>query len=461
MPAPTIPSTGPVDMGTIRNAFPGLSNPPNLAGFFGMHPSLPGTAGSSISFGQFHGLTAVSPTFSFSNASLSNGTVTTSNGALVISGSASVSQSLSGLISLSNYLCFVTYNAPVTFALSNGSSLPINVSLGSNGIMAHALTAGVTSTTFVIATNRWGNISHIPLVYTVSDAGLYAFTSFTFTSAGQNFDIGPTLAMCKSSYSSVTWVNDPSLFNMQTQGIQRWTVPKTGAYRIIAAGAQGGAGTGGRGIILQMDATLTMSTVISILVGQCGGIVSSGGGGGGTFVVIGSTPIIIAGGGGGCCTSGYGDTTFAAATINTSGQPGTGSLPAPYSGGGGANGGGGGGDYFDGGGGGAGFTGGGGQNNRGYGGGVSFMNGGQGGSGESAYAAKGGFGGGGAAGNGTQPPNYYGGGGGGGGYSGGGGCNSGALFRVGGGGGSYGMNTLTNMGANAGVNGHVQISLLA
>ena len=167
MPTPTIPSTGKVDMNSIQNAFPGLSNPPNLAEFIGMHPSLPSAAGSSISFGQFHGLTAVSPSFSFSNVALSNGTVTASNGTLMISGTASVSKVLSGSISLSNYLSLVNYNAPVTFALSNGSLLPTGVSLGTNGILSHALTAAVTSTARVIVTNRWGNIASIPLSYNI------------------------------------------------------------------------------------------------------------------------------------------------------------------------------------------------------------------------------------------------------------------------------------------------------
>ena len=167
MPTPTIPSTGPVSMDSIRNAFPGLSNPPNLAEFIGAHPSLPTTAGSSISLGQFHGLTAVSPSFNFSNVALSNGNMTASNGTLVISGSAGVSKALAGSIPLSNYLSLGDFNAPVSFAMSNGSSLPTGVSMGSNGLMTLSLTNAVASTTNVVATNKWGNCVNIPMSYNI------------------------------------------------------------------------------------------------------------------------------------------------------------------------------------------------------------------------------------------------------------------------------------------------------
>ena len=95
-----------------------------------------------------------------------------------------------------------------------------------------------------------------------------------------------------------------------SSGIQKWTVPYTGDYRIEAIGAAGGYDAGrnsaqyrGRGAIMIGTFRLFRSEVIQILVGQEGGINKYGwssGGGGGTFVVRGnSTPLIIAGGGGG------------------------------------------------------------------------------------------------------------------------------------------------------------------
>ena len=98
-----------------------------------------------------------------------------------------------------------------------------------------------------------------------------------------------------------------------SSGIQQWTVPHTGDYRIEAIGAAGGydqrinsSQYRGRGARMIGTFHLNKGEVILVLVGQEGGInkkyVSSGGGGG-TFVVRGAdTPLIIAGGGGGIDT---------------------------------------------------------------------------------------------------------------------------------------------------------------
>ena len=93
-------------------------------------------------------------------------------------------------------------------------------------------------------------------------------------------------------------------------GIQQWTVPYTGDYRIETIGAAGGYGLNsnngqyrGRGARLRGNFRLSKGETIQILVGQEGSINLRGqscGGGGGTFVVRGrNTPLIIAGGGGG------------------------------------------------------------------------------------------------------------------------------------------------------------------
>ena len=130
-----------------------------------------------------------------------------------------------------------------------------------------------------------------------------------------------------------------------SSGIQQWTVPYTGGYRIEAVGATGGynmynnsAQYRGRGARIVGTFNLTEGEIIQILVGQEGGIrkkvlstVSSGavvavggggGGGGGTFVVRGSnTSLIVAGGGGGlrAVTSIH---QGCDANTNTSGNPG-------------------------------------------------------------------------------------------------------------------------------------------
>ncbi|XP_022778637.1 leukocyte tyrosine kinase receptor-like, partial [Stylophora pistillata] len=98
-----------------------------------------------------------------------------------------------------------------------------------------------------------------------------------------------------------------------SSGVQQWTVPYTGDYRIAAVAAAGGYDTynnsvqyRGRGARMIGTFRLNKGEVIQILVGQEGGINTnyySSGDGGGTFVVRGAnTPLIIAGGGGGVCT---------------------------------------------------------------------------------------------------------------------------------------------------------------
>ena len=117
-----------------------------------------------------------------------------------------------------------------------------------------------------------------------------------------------------------------------SSGIQQWTVPHTGDYRIEAIGAAGGydrlinsSQYRGRGARMIGTFRLNKGEVIQILVGQEGGInkrAYSSGGGGGTFVVRGAdTPLIIAGGGGGIDSA---KSTHAGcdASTNTTGNPG-------------------------------------------------------------------------------------------------------------------------------------------
>ena len=115
-------------------------------------------------------------------------------------------------------------------------------------------------------------------------------------------------------------------------GIQQWTVPHTGDYRIEAIGAAGGyekysnrGQYNGRGARMKGTFRLLKGETIKILVGQEGGINtrgSSSGGGGGTFVVRGSnTPLIIAGGGGGI-ENAYSRHSGCDASTGTTGNPG-------------------------------------------------------------------------------------------------------------------------------------------
>jgi hypothetical protein len=291
----------------------------------------------------------------------------------------------------------------------------------------------------------------VAILFTV--AGQVEASIWTFTNAGASGQYGPTQALVDAAYAST---NLNGLVT-SSSGIQSWSIPTTGNYRITAWGAQGASGdsghVGGWGAMIAGDFTLTAGQVIQVAVGQMGIGQSSGnngGGGGGSFVVDASnSPFLIAGGGGGTRTAAY--QNGHPGQISQYGTTGSGSTPA----GGGVLktidlGLGGRAPIWSWGSGGAGFFGNG-ANDYIYGtGGMSWSNGLVGGArictwGNNAF---GGFGGGGA-GNGSY------GGGGGGGYSGGDGG------FIAGGAGSYntGINQLGIIGYNEGY-GEVQFELL-
>lgn len=280
--------------------------------------------------------------------------------------------------------------------------------------------------------------------------GLYAFTTATFTNGGQTGSTGPSLSQARSGLTGPeadSWKNNTSYFNTSS-GIQLWTVPRTGTYRIEVWGARGGSGTGGStgparggyGARMRGDFSLTEGQTIYILVGQQGGDSQAGGGGGGSYVYTNASntlPLISAGGGGA-----YGSSS---GTIGGDGRTETSGGNGVY--GGGTDGNGGSTAYNSGwGGGGAGWLTNGGDG--GVYGGIAYAprNGGNGSSGPFACAGVfSGFGGGGGGG--------CNGGGGGGGYSGGG--------SGGGAGGSW--NGGTNQSNTSGVqndHGKVTITLI-
>ena len=140
---------------------------------------------------------------------------------------------------------------------------------------------------------------------------------------------------------------------MRTQGIQEWTVPRTGKYRIQVYGAGcESINAGGKGAIIGGDFQLNQGEIIKMLVGQQpdgqipngSGVESKGhGGAGGTFVVKqpytdSGSILVIAGGGGG----GYQNANGGTQSANKHGQAGNngGSATSGGSGGSGGNGGG-------------------------------------------------------------------------------------------------------------------------
>lgn len=131
---------------------------------------------------------------------------------------------------------------------------------------------------------------------------LYSFEQATFSTAGAKGPTGPSQSLLDEAYMGTQLEGRVSSVN----GIQKWTVPKSGTYRFEVSGAQGGGSNGGRGSTVSSEITLSQGEELYILVGQRGGLSSQGllysaGGGGGSFVYkdTSSLPLLVAGGGGG------------------------------------------------------------------------------------------------------------------------------------------------------------------
>ncbi len=265
--------------------------------------------------------------------------------------------------------------------------------------------------------------------------------SYTFNTCGVTSQNGPTQAQANTSYTNTNLSGSVTV----TGGIQQFTVPASGLYRILAAGSAAGGNIGAfgfRGRKVQGEIYLNAGQILKILCGQKGVTGStSTGGGGGTYVTTNTNSLLAVGGGGG----GYNTVPTAAFPTSDANYTNNGNAYTGTTGGG--NGGTGGGGGFGGshwGGGGGGFTGNGTSANAcANTGGLSFTNGGTGGG--TCNNSYGGFGGGGGTHGNT------GGGGGGGGYSGGGGSGQTPSNSAGGGGGSY-LSPQTSSNSDQGFN---------
>jgi len=170
------------------------------------------------------------------------------------------------------------------------------------------------------------------LVNPTADAALYSFANHTFTNCSATGNTGPSQASCRSAYST-TWDDSDSNYTV-VNGIQRWTAPASGTYRIKALGATGGGVAGGfygYGASIQGDFTLTQGEVLKVLVGQQGLAVSGygQGGGGGSFVTRSDNSALVIAGGGGSMSNGGGEAGSSRtarecgdASLVTTGKPG-------------------------------------------------------------------------------------------------------------------------------------------
>lgn len=277
--------------------------------------------------------------------------------------------------------------------------------------------------------------------------------SYDFTTAGASGKDGPTQVQLNAEYGST---NLSGAVTSQS-GIQRWIVPNSGAYSILAEGAQGGGAFGGFGASMQGEFTLVAGDTLYIIVGQEGGTTGNNhlAGGGASYVVQGSANniLLIAGGGGGAAISGI--HTGGTVALNGQDADGAGQGLGGLNGQGGSGGscrGGGGAGWFSAGGDGGCVS----QNGQG---GIPFLQGGQGGGLSGTAGEEGGFGGGGSTEGINTSWTYCGGGGG---YSGGGGSSVSSTANSAGGGGSInnGINQVNTSAVQSG-DGSVVISSLA
>ena len=369
----------------------------------------------------------------------------------------------------------VGFEAPYNFQVTEGV-LPSGLTLDTaTGVISGTPNEIYNGQVTITITDVQGSSDFMVIAFEFLEPPfLFPFSEAVFTTGGVRGPYGPSLSQARNGVSSPTeseFINDTALFNVQN-GIQYWTVPLDGTYRIEAYGArpENYGSASGQGARMRGDFSLSRGEKLKILVGQTtyGGSTqwnnfsvdeSSGtvieptpapnsydpvlrghtrtwnnrGGGGGTFVTREDNSIlVIAGGGGG---SAYYGTNNDQRHANTS-QNGQSGL---YGGSGGNNGGRG---NDSNGGGGAGYSG---NSSRSA---SSFLSGGRGAT-SNGSTYYGGFGGGGGG--------YYGAGGGGG-YSGGGG---GAQGYHGGGAGSLnnGTNQSNSRYGNS-ADGYVRITQL-
>lgn len=266
---------------------------------------------------------------------------------------------------------------------------------------------------------------------------------YTFNTCGSDGREGPSQSDCDNFYSGDNQVD------VIGSGIQRWSAPSSGDYRITAYGAQGGGSDGGLGAEIRGEFSLNEGDDLDILVGQRGEDDGSNNfaGGGGTFIEHNNDLIIVAGGGGGA--EGSFSQDDAAGLTSTSGGDGDGSDGGCSGGSGGSGGSGTCGSHSNT----VGYYGAAGYSGDGSSDAEAYLNGGLGGSDD----ADGGFGGGGE----TSSRSSWSRTGGGGGYSGGGASVDSDGGHAAGGGGSYneGTNTSESSGENSG-HGYVEIEVL-
>ena len=207
---------------------------------------------------------------------------------------------------------YIIYKSDGTVAKSTTS---INLLYQYGHLMGYLTNATPATTYYIVVTctrltftDTYGSLSTTNAYLTTNGIikSNYINTSWSYIT-NQIGSIIPT--SISYSFTALSTIN-PMIIN----GIQTWTAPCAGTYRIIAAGAGIGTSTyvgsssspyyGGRGSVVSTTITLSFGDTLYILVGQSIATTNIYNGMGGTFVVknggtSGVVPVLVAGGGGG------------------------------------------------------------------------------------------------------------------------------------------------------------------
>jgi hypothetical protein len=228
-----------------------------------------------------------------------------------------------GTITLSNItLNFTPATGATSYSIVSSPLTSTQLTTGSPYTFSN-LTIGTDYIFTITSSNASGFGGSQPSATITTRSSLYDMTyPYAFITLGKTGAYGPTSLF---SYPTIPGSGTPYALSLNN-GVQIFTIPKTGIYTIIIGGSVGQydrPGNQGYGIVVSNSYQFNMGQQLALVAGQKSTYTNSGGegGGGGSFVALwtGSLttalPIIVAGGGGGSGINGGSGGGNATATI--------------------------------------------------------------------------------------------------------------------------------------------------